>query len=599
MKNKLKKYRKLIRAGKIQVKQYFYSTIISLVIMLSVQSSWGNDKTDKETTKKVKAKKEQESKYREIAKQIKLFGEVYREVSRRYVEQIDPEEFISAAIDGMLETLDPYTVFYEPEQRDALEIMTQGEYGGVGIEISLRGKNKELTVIAPIDDTPAARKGVRAGDVIVKVEGKSTAGFSTKDASKLIRGKAGTDVTITIRRPSQEELLDYTLERAEIRIHDVAYAGMLDDEIAYIKLVKFSSRAGQEFQTELIRLMKNDPTGLILDLRSNPGGLLKSAVQVSQSFLQPDDNIVSMRGRQPRSNREFTASKPPIAENVPLVVLINSGSASASEIVSGAIQDHDRGVIIGKPTFGKGLVQTVYNLSHKSAVKVTTARYYTPSGRLIQRDRSDPDENEMGTDLEMLNTVTEVDTARKYYTRAGREVFGGGGISPDLEIESRVYPDVAVEMFRKDLFFGFVNQWFTHHQRMDTVQLTESMVDSFYVYMEYVEFEQSVIGSGSLDELRQIGDKDSLDDGYFELINQLELQLSNSNNLHNPEVREFIRQSLDREIASNLGGRVWRIRSTFDEDPLLSEAKDILLDPIRYQSLLQSSHRSDLGDGKN
>jgi len=567
--------------------------------MLCLQASWADDKLEIEPSKKSQAKIEKENKYREVAKQIKLFGEVYREVSRRYVEQIDPEEFINAAIDGMLETLDPYTVFYEPEQRDALEVMTQGEYGGVGIEISLRGKDKELTVVAPIDDTPAARKGVRAGDVIVKVDGKSTAGFSTRDASKIIRGKAGTDVTLTIRRPGQEELLDYTLERAEIRINDVAYAGMLEDDIAYIKLVKFSSRAGDEFQHELKALMKNDPSGIILDLRSNPGGLLKAAVQVSQCFLQLDDNIVSMRGRLPRSNREFTVSKPPIAEDVPLVVLINGGSASASEIVSGAIQDLDRGVILGQPTFGKGLVQTVYNLSHKTAVKVTTARYYTPSGRLIQRDRSDEDENEMGADLKLLDSVTEVDTVQKFYTRSGREVFGGGGISPDIEVKPKKYPDVAVEMFRKDLFFGFVNQWFTHHERMDTVQIPDSMVDSFYTYMDEVDFHQSVEGTSSLDELREIGDKDSFHENYFELIEKLEQQLSDNNDLYAPDVREFILQSLDREIASNLGGRVWRIRSTFDEDTLLTIATDILHDPARYNSLLQSADRSDLHDGDN
>jgi len=567
--------------------------------MLCLQASWADDKLEIEPSKKSQAKIEKENKYREVAKQIKLFGEVYREVSRRYVEQIDPEEFINAAIDGMLETLDPYTVFYEPEQRDALEVMTQGEYGGVGIEISLRGKDKELTVVAPIDDTPAARKGVRAGDVIVKVDGKSTAGFSTRDASKIIRGKAGTDVTLTIRRPGQEELLDYTLERAEIRINDVAYAGMLEDDIAYIKLVKFSSRAGDEFQHELKALMKNDPSGIILDLRSNPGGLLKAAVQVSQCFLQLDDNIVSMRGRLPRSNREFTVSKPPIAEDVPLVVLINGGSASASEIVSGAIQDLDRGVILGQPTFGKGLVQTVYNLSHKTAVKVTTARYYTPSGRLIQRDRSDEDENEMGADLKLLDSVTEVDTVQKFYTRSGREVFGGGGISPDIEVKPKKYPDVAVEMFRKDLFFGFVNQWFTHHERMDTVQIPDSMVDSFYTYMDEVDFHQSVEGTSSLDELREIGDKDSFDENYFELIEKLEQQLSDNNDLYAPDVREFILQSLDREIASNLGGRVWRIRSTFDEDTLLTIATDILHDLARYNSLLQSADRSDLHDGDN
>jgi len=540
--------------------------------------------------------KSQEAKYREVAQQIKLFGDIYKSVSARYVDEIAPTDFIKAGIDGMLGTLDPYTVFIEPDETSQLDEITQGKYGGVGIEIGLRGKNRELTVISPIEDTPAARKGLRAGDVIIAVEGKSTAGFTTQDATKLIRGPEGTSVTLTIRRLGVEEPLDYTLERQEIRIHDVNFAGMVTKDVALIKLAHFSSLAGSELDSALAEVLKYEPKGLILDLRSNPGGLLPSAISVAQEFLNTGDPIVSTKGRSPGSDHLFQAGGKPRVPDLPLVVLVNGGSASASEIVSGAIQDLDRGVIVGTQSFGKGLVQSVMNLSDGAVLKMTTARYYTPSGRLIQRDR--PKQGELALETEdgeldpetgeiIRRETTPQDTVReKFATRAGRDVFGGGGITPDIIVEQPILGMVEIEMFRRDLFFGFVSNWLATHARPDTVEVTPAMLKAFDHYMDSAKFQPPVPGNDALTALRKIGEKDSMNAAFFAQLEDLKKSLAATVSTNTSEVRDFIKQSLDRELASALGGRDWRIRSTFDEDVQLQKAIEVLRDRNSYSALL-------------
>ncbi len=565
--------------------------------------------------KEKKAEDSNDVRYRDIRTQIKLFGEVFRGINQRYVDPIDTEDFIKAGIDGMLGTLDPYTIYLEPERTKLLDEITKGEYSGVGIEISLRGRNRELTIIAPIEDTPASRIGLRAGDVIVKVDNKSTKGFTTADAARHIRGPEGTEVTLTIRRKGAPNTLDYTLTREVITIHDVAYAGILDDEIGYIKLVRFSTHAGAELNRALEDVLSRELRGLILDLRSNPGGLLPAAVDVSEEFLRPGDRIVSTRGRLKRSNRVFKASGEPLAVDIPLVVLVNGGSASASEIVAGAIQDHDRGVIIGTPTFGKGLVQSVLNLPGEAILKITTARYYTPSGRLIQRDRSTHDEEDQTapmsestlspseTDTSSADTsliamdTSAVDTsAERYLTDSGREVFGGGGITPDITAEP-LYPDpVGVEMYRRDLFFAFVDNYLSINERPDTVVVTEGMLEDFDSYLDSIDFTPPTPGESQLKALRKLGERDSLGSEYFADLDRIEAALVEKERDFGIELRNFIHQNIDRELASALGGRDWRIRASFDDDVQLAEAVRILKDEERYRAELRGSSRADAGD---
>ena len=553
------------------------------------------------------ANKSVDDHYRDAAMQIKLFGAVFRGVNKNYVDSIDVEDIIRAGIDGMLETLDPYTVYIEPYRIKDLDEIIKGQYGGVGIEIGLRGRKKELTVISPIEDTPAARIGIRAGDAIIAVDGLSTKGFTTADAAKHIKGPENTDVTLTIRRKGSKVPLEYTITRATIRIHDVAFAGMLDDETGYIKMVRFSGLAGAELKDALRDVMKKKPKSLILDLRSNPGGMLESAVRVSREFLRKGEQIVSTRRRTGRTVRSYKSRGKPIAGDIPLVVLVNGGSASASEIVAGAIQDHDRGVIIGTPTFGKGLVQSVLSdLPGGAALKITTARYYTPSNRLIQRNRNsnsdlsgtDSNSSELDDmDLTETGTTEEDTTVVRYYTASGREVFGGGGITPDIiiEPEGAGLDPFGVEMFRLDLFFTFVDEWLSTHEPPDTVNVTDEMLIDFDILLDSIDFDPPVPGKAQLEALRKIGEEDSLGEAYFIGLNQIETTLKEKNQEYGESLKRFIYQNIDRELASALGGREWRIRATFDDDVQLTEALRILKDKELYRAQLAPANRTDTG----
>ena len=561
---------------------------------------------DIQPIQKKAANKSADDRYRDAAMQIRLFNEVFLNVTREYVDSIDVEDIIRAGIDGMLETLDPYTVFLEPEGVKDLDEIIEGQYSGVGIEIGLRGNKKELTVISPIEDTPAARIGIRAGDAIIAIDGLSTKGFTTADAAKHIKGPENTEVTLTIRRKGTKEPLEYTITRATIRIHDVAFAGMLDDETAYIKMVRFSGLAGTELRDALQDVMKKKPKSLILDLRSNPGGMLDAAKRVSQEFLRRGEQIVSTRRRNDQMINSYQSRSEPLAGDIPLVVLVNGGSASASEIVAGAIQDHDRGVIIGTPTFGKGLVQRKLDFTGGTALKITTARYYTPSGRLIQRDRNgkhaDFEPPEVPQDVNILrNGEDETDTTEKdttavrYYTDSGREVFGGGGITPDIIIE-QPHPDpFGVEMFRLDMFFSFVDEWLSTHEPPDTVNVTDEMLIDFDIFLDSIDFDPPVPGQAQLEVLRKIGEEDSLTEAYFTGLDRIKTILKEKNQECSEDLKQFIYLNIDRELASALGGREWRIRATFDDDVQLTEALRILSDKELYHAQLAPASRADAG----
>lgn len=573
------------------------SKYLSFILILLVTTTVG---FSADTPPEIKQEpKTDEQLYQEIRSNIKLFGKVYREVNAKYVDEIDGDEFIKAGIKGMLETLDPYTVFYEPDQVEQLNMLTTGEYGGVGIEIGLKGKNKELTVIAPIDDTPASRKGIRAGDVIIAVNGKSTRGWATSDASAVIRGEQGTDVTLSIRRVGYDKPLDYVLTREDIRIHDVAYSGMIEDDIGYLKLVRFSGQAADELHSSLEELMNQNPKGLVLDLRSNPGGLLPAAVSIAGEFLKEGEPIVHTKGRMERSDRELTVNGKPLADDIPLVVLINGGSASASEIVSGAIQDLDRGVIVGTASFGKGLVQTVVGLDRESMLKITTARYYTPSGRLIQRDRDEEDEDALfgmivqEDPASLLPDSVESDVnMEQFLTRNGRVVYGGGGITPDVKLELKRLDPQIVEMYRRDFFFDFIQKWIKEQGEPNEVEVSSQMLSSFIQHIDSMDYKPVAGGSKELEALRKIGQTDSLDTQFYTQLDLLEDMLTDDVTLDDPELRERIRQGLEREIASVIGGRELRINASFDEDTQLAEAVKILRDKERYNRLLQGTERA-------
>lgn len=407
-----------------------------------------------------------------ISYTLNQFTNVLRIVQQRYVEDINLSDLVRKAVEGMLYSLDPHSSYLDEDDYRELNIKTQGKFGGLGIHISIR--NGWLTIIAPIEGTPAYRAGLRPGDIISKIEGESTRGITTDKAVKKLRGTPGTKVTITIAREGMEES-DYTIERAIIEIKDVPYWGLLSDDIGYIKLVNFSNGAGLEVKNSLDELHNRGATKFILDLTGNPGGLLKEAVEVSDNFIDKGNLIVSTKGRLPEANREYGAQREAPYGKYPLVVLTDRASASASEIVAGAIQDWSRGIIIGDTTFGKGSVQTIVPLGGMEALKLTTARYYTPSGRCI--DKSDT--------LRFILKNPTVDMEFSTLRVPIRTLHGGGGIAPDIWLESEKIPPVVGKIWRKGGFLSFAAQYTRLHPNLERgFTLDEKVYDEFQTFLK-------------------------------------------------------------------------------------------------------------------
>lgn len=517
-----------------------------------------------------------ERRYRaeKVIESLETFGRVYERLTRNYVEELDPEELIEAAIDGMLADLDPHTQLLKAEMYDDLMTSTQGEFGGLGIQITIR--DGYPTVISPIDGTPASRLGIRGGDQIVEIEGESTEGWRSSDAVKVLRGPKGTKVNIGIRRPGQEKILPFTITRDIIEIESVPYAFMLDEQagIGYIRISNFARDTADELSQHIGELEDQGMESLILDLRFNPGGLLQSARDVSELFLERDDLIVYTEGRLAQQNMKYFATSDEgkvWKEEKPLVVLINGSSASASEILSGAVQDHDVGIVVGEDSFGKGSVQTVFELTPSEALKLTTAKYFTPSGRSIHKDRmrngqlvhgEDEESSEGADEVEAEDSVADASESEKedrevFHTDMGREVYGGGGIHPDIEIEPTLLTDFAVAIERDATFFHYTNQWLLDHEAPEgRVEVTDEMVAEF----------------------RELMDEREDLPGYFE-----DLEVEFDDELFQENL-EFVRTGIRREIARRAGGNNAAYRVSIENDGQVWKVVELLRDnPTREQ----------------
>ena len=368
-----------------------------------------------------------------VYQQARLFEDVLAHVSDYYVDSLDEGKLYQMAIDGMLDQLkDPYSVFLKPEDFRQLSEATSGNYSGLGIQIDVR--EGWITVVAPLPDTPAERAGIQTSDRIIALDGRSTEGWKQDQAVKELRGPAGTSAELTIKRAGVEQPIKFKLTRATIHIRSVQVAMMLDNHVGYLSLAPVNETSAREVSQAVDTLLKQGMKSLIFDLRGNPGGLLDQGVAVSDLFLDPDKEIVETRGRAPGSTREFRDSKPQQWAHLPIVVMVNGGSASAAEIIAGALQDHDRALVIGTPTFGKGLVQSFWRLTPETGLKLTTARWYTPSGRTIQRVTHNEAEQDSIVIAAQRGQDAKPDTTLLFHTDGGRPVYGGGGIRPDLYV---------------------------------------------------------------------------------------------------------------------------------------------------------------------
>jgi carboxyl-terminal processing protease len=428
---------------------------------------------------------------------IERFIQVLTKVRDHYVEPVTSDKLMDSAIRGMLRTLDPYSQYLDKDEAQRLETTTHGAFGGIGISIGIR--DGWVTVISPIEGTPAWRAGIQGGDRIIKIDGTSTEGLSLDDAMKKMRGEKGSPVTLTMFREGRDKPIDFTIIRDIIQIKSVPYAGILSNGVGYIRLSNFSERSREEIDAALAKIEKENPKGLILDLRYNPGGLLSQAVEVSEEFAPRGKKVVYTRGRDPSQNKDFFSSSDQPHSRYPLVVLVNQYTASASEIVSGAVQDLDLGLVAGQTTFGKGLVQTVIPLTRSvkgPKLKLTTAKYYTPSGRCIQKDEQLKDGALASADDEEGDTPALPDSMKankpkpEYHTEMGRVVFGGGGITPDVELDEVKFPRMVEDLESKQLFFKYAVKYAAKHSGAPAkYAITPSIREDFVQLLKFEKFD--------------------------------------------------------------------------------------------------------------
>ena len=513
--------------------------------------------------------------YKQIRDSQATINSVYRHLITHYVDDIDLEKFTKLSIDNMLSDLDPYTVYLIKDQRSNLDMLTKGKYGGVGIQIGKR--DKRLTVISPMDNSPAKRAGIVSGDIIVKINDQITDKMSMDDAAKLIRGQKGSSVTLTIERFGYDEWTDYDLIRESIKVKDVSYAGMLNETTGYIRLVRFSKNSASEMETALSKLLANDMSSLILDLRDNPGGLLNSAGGILDMFSEKGELLVWTGGKTKQSHRKyFSKNEPIVPGNVQIAVLINKGSASASEIVSGVMQDLDRGVVIGRQSFGKGLVQTIYNLDKDKSLKVTTAKYYIPSGRLIQRKGYLPDE--------LLADSSEVDTL--FETIGGRRVTGGGGIKPDHIIDLEPISPIFSACRRNGLFFTFVQKNNHLYESFDDVSSDNTLMDQFEDLVYSSDLDILLKGESSYLDTREMFIRlDSNNVSVIGAIDLLDRYFEEQALTQFDREKKILKNWIMMEFAEHFNGMKGRIRIMSEIDMDMIKALETLQDPFVYKEV--------------
>lgn len=532
----------------------------------------------------------QETRDFRIAKNFDIFFSLYRELNTFYVDEVDPDKVIKSGIDNMLKTLDPYTVYYPESEADEFKVLTTGKYGGIGSMV--RG-NGEYTVINEIyKGFPADKAGMKAGDILKKVDGVSLKGFSTDKVSEKLKGNPGTDIAITIERNGKET--DYQLKRERIAIPPVPYFGMIDSKTGYIRFTSFTQDCIDQVKNALVTLKANNPQQIILDLRGNPGGLLTEAVDIVNLFVGPGNEVVSTKGKVKQFDESFKTTKAAVDDKIALAVLINRSSASASEIVAGAIQDLDRGVIVGQRSYGKGLVQITRPLSYNTQLKVTTAKYYIPSGRCIQAlDFSHPNEDgSVGIIPDSLISV--------FKTRNGRSVKDGGGIAPDIEILPETLSQISAELYLRNYIFDFATIYYWAHPEIKSAldfSFSDKDYDDFKTFLVNRKFSYKTVTEQSLSELVSSAKREKYYELHKDLFDELAKDLTHTLDQDLALFKVEITEMLEDEIISRYfyeeGAIAWSIR----KDEQVNRALEVLNNKEEYNAVLTGKAGSILVTG--
>jgi len=515
-----------------------------------------------------------------VSKSLDIFGRVYKEIAVNYVDEVDPEKFMESGIDGMLETLDPYTNFINESEGDEVELITTGTYGGIGVTIGVR--DNYITVITLMDGYSAQRQGIMPGDKIIEVEGKDVVGTKPEAVRALTRGDVGSEMHMKVIREGEKDPLSFTLVREEIHLKNVTYADFVDSGVAYIRVEHFARAAGNEVRMAIQDLRaRGQIKQVVLDLRGNPGGLLDAAVEIVSKFVPKGSTVVTTRGRKPETERKYLSIEEPILPKVPLVVLVNGNSASASEIVAGAIQDLDRGVVVGTRSFGKGLVQTISPLSYNTQLKITTAKYYTPSGRCIQEI------DYLRKGKEGGSGITADSLRHEFKTATGRIVHERGGISPDSTVEEAPQSTIDRELTRKLLFFRFVTSYVASHKdNKSSLTITDDVMRQFQEYISREKFTYQDDGEKRVADLAEFAEKGKYGQSVKDEIARLQKEFAAERNSDFKKHYDEIRQDLAVELAARIGGENGRIATGLKDDPQLAAAVAIARTESLYGGLL-------------
>jgi carboxyl-terminal processing protease len=516
---------------------------------------------------------------RNVYNDIKTFNRILANVYDKYVDEVDSEELIDASIRGMMDSLDPHSSFLEKKQYEDLMFDTQGKYGGVGISIDIR--DEWLTVVSPIEGTPAFKLGIQAGDRIIAIEGETTKGITTSEAAQKLRGRKGTPVTITIARKGEPKPFDVEIVREVIEIKSVQYGDIIRDDIAFVRLTRFSEESGEEVERALRHVVEKGAKGIVFDLRWNSGGLLTQAVSVSDKFLERGKLISYTQGRHRSDRSEYHATEnPAIPSDIPVVVLVNGSTASASEIVSGALQDDGRAVILGELTYGKGLVQTLIPLDAEANLKLTTARWYTPSGRCIQKDFDEDREHETADAPAESPEITEKG-------ELGETPRATGGIQPDIVLEGDRRSWYAFELERGNHFFRFAVDYTTEHPEVPRdFHADESVIEDFRKYLEEQDFDYESVAERELETLRELADEESYGSGTYAALDALDASLDSEKDQDFEKNHDYIRLAIEREIMSKMFGEAGTWEAVLRYDTQAQAAFDLLLDRDAYAEAL-------------
>ncbi|HCI57158.1 MAG TPA: peptidase S41 [Bacteroidetes bacterium] len=526
--------------------------------------------------------------YFEISRNLDIFATLFRELNIYYVDETNPGDLMKKGIDDMLASLDPYTNYIPESEIEDYRFMTTGQYGGIGSLIGQR--NNEVIITDPYEGFPAQKADLRAGDVIVELDGKPIKGKKNEEVSKLLKGQPKTTVKITIRREGEPNLIDKNVVREEIKINSVSYSGIIDNDLGYIRLTGFPENAGQEVKNALQALeAKTKLRGLIFDLRGNPGGLLNEAVNIVNIFVNKGVEVVSTKGKAKEWDKTYHALNNPVDTEIPVAVLVNSSSASASEIVSGSLQDLDRGIIIGQRTFGKGLVQTTRPLSYGAQLKVTTAKYYIPSGRCIQAldyaHRND--DGSVGKIPDSLIT--------QFKTKAGRTVYDGGGVMPDFVTDIRQLSPISQSLLLKYLLFDYATMYRNTHPSIAPAKefhLSDAEYAEFVKWISAKDYDYETKSEKILDEFKTTAEKEKYFSAAAAEFEVLKKKISHDKNADLQKFKDEITELLENEIVSRYYYQSGQIEASFKNDLEIKKAAEALKNKDVYSSIMKSSMAS-------